>query len=35
LPDSQVNEEIDNAAPTFQAPIQQQAPATDLPEAAE
>ncbi|NDD51041.1 MAG: preprotein translocase subunit SecG [Flavobacteriia bacterium] len=35
LPDSQVNEEIDNAAPTFQAPIQQQAPVTDLPEAAE
>ena len=35
LPDSQINEEIDNAAPTFQAPVQQQAPVTDLPDSAE
>ncbi len=35
LPDSQVNEEIDNAAPTFQTPVQQSAPATDLPQGIE
>ena len=35
LPESQVNDEIDNAAPSFQTPIQSSAPATELPASAE
>lgn len=35
LPESQVSEELDNATPSFQTPIQPAAPATELPASAE